>query len=322
MPKNKGMFFSSSKEFSMKINISPLDPHSSSPAKILTHPNKIKLLAQRSDLYHGEDFYFGFDSSNHNFIDIIEQQEPLAIKYGQTLSLYHHTSNRTVYDLYFIEEKSRQLIPMIKLEAQAIDNGLVKYLIPFEFVDLYERVYNKNDIVLEDEEYSEPEQLISLFFKKLLLGDWPTEQESRHFQKAIHDLENDTTCRCQLENLQWIRTSRQKQKEPNENDFVAMNPFYDNARIELASLIKNNPECITVREIKDNNYPRIEIAVPIINMSEQYEIVFQKENPVLFQDLHHALEHGDTTNLSHLLKQHYPEKIQHYFSEIGIASSE
>lgn len=306
----------------MKINISPLGIHSSSPAKILTQSNRFELLAQRPDLYLGEDFYFGFDSSNHNFIDIIEEQEPLAIKYGQTLSLYHYTANKTVYDLYFIEEKSRQLIPMINLEAHAIDNGLIKYLIPFEFVDLYERVYNKNDIVSGDEEYSESEQIISLFLKKLLLGEWPTEKESVHFQKAIHDLESKTTCRCRLEDLQFIKTARQKPKEPNENDFVAVNPFYDNARIELASLIRNNPECVTVREIKDNNYPRIEIVAPVIDVSDQYEIVFQKENPALFKELHHALEHGDTVNLSHLLKQHYPEKVQHYFSDIGLTSSE
>lgn len=315
------MPFASVKGFSMKINISGFGLHTSSPAKILTQPDKITIMAQRTDLYCGDDFYFGFDSSNHNFIDIIDLQEPLAIKCGHTLSLYHDTSHTTVYELYFIEEESRQLIPVIKLESQAIDSGLIKYLIPFEFLDLYERTYNKNDMTTGTREYSASEQFISLFLTKLLLGEWPTKKESIHFQKAVYDLQTDTTCRCQLEDLQLTKMSRQKHKEANENDFVAINPFYDNPRINLASLIKHNTECVTVREIKNHHFPRIEIVVPVMNISEQYEIVFQKENPVLFKNLHHALEQGDTTNLSHLLKQHYPEKIQHYFSEAGITSS-
>jgi hypothetical protein len=191
-------FFGADKELFVKVNISALGLHSSFPATFLANSSKLELLAQRADLYQSENFYCGFDSSNHNFLDIIEQQEPLAIKYENTFSIYHYTSTKTTYDLYFIEEKSKKLLPLIKLEVQAVDRGLLDYIIPFEFVDLYERVYQKND---SDEAFSDMEKVIALFLKKIVDGEYPTENESAHFQRALNELEKETTCKVRVENL-------------------------------------------------------------------------------------------------------------------------
>jgi hypothetical protein len=185
----------------VKVNISSLDLHSSFPATFLANSSKLELLAQRADLYQCENFYCGFDSSNHNYLDIIEQREPLAIKYKQTFSIYHYTSTKTTYDLYFIDEKSRKLLPLIKLEVQAVDNGLLDYIIPFEFVDLYEGVYQIND---SDGAFSETEKHIALFLQKIVHGEHTTENESVHFQRAIEELEKNTTCKGQFENLSSI----------------------------------------------------------------------------------------------------------------------
>ena len=116
------------------ILISDLIGHPSSPRNIYSNLNA---LAERRDLYEGEDFWFGFDSSNKNFLDIIGGQQPLAIKHGPILSLYQRSVEGEECRTYYIDVAAKKLHPIIRIQASTSQIHDLRALLPWSFRDTY-----------------------------------------------------------------------------------------------------------------------------------------------------------------------------------------
>ena len=154
------------------IMVGMLDMHSSSPTSIF---GDLAALAKRHDLYSGDDFYFGFTSSNHTFLDIIGGQQPLAIKYGPIFSIYRQDSVAGyLCETYYIDVKTRALLPIINIAAKPLAAGVFKRLLLWSFTDFYGQAADPSVQMDKPKESSiDHEEMIPSVIEQLAKSRWP-----------------------------------------------------------------------------------------------------------------------------------------------------
>ena len=294
----------------LRVNL--IDRHQSSP---MTINKDIAALAKRNDLYTGEDFYFGFDSSNHTFFDIISANEPLAIKHGPTLSLYQRMDNQHSISMYYVDASNKKLTHVISITAKSEDTlSGFNSMLPWSFKDFYLQMTEpplEGGAEIANKPLS-PEQQIELLMEQLATNKWPSEEQIN----ALTDAKNKILAREQditidLANLNQLKKNLElESKKPSPDCIIApYNPFYDNVRISTEFLSKTNPDHITVRQL-GNPYPRIEIISPKSQGDDSYSAVYESAQPDLFKSLQKAL--ANTDELVELLSEYFPEIVDTY----------
>jgi hypothetical protein len=119
------------------FKVGTLNRHSSSKRNLI---DNIDELATRIDLGTPDDFYFGFASSNYSFFDIINNKAPLALKVGNTLSLYQKGTDGQSLKIYLIDKsESPALHEVIQLIASPRGTSEFNRSNPFDFNDSYLR---------------------------------------------------------------------------------------------------------------------------------------------------------------------------------------
>ena len=297
------------------ITIGMLDLHPSSPRAAY---GNLGALAQRTDLYTGDDFYFGFASSNHTFLDIIGGHKPLAIKHGPIFSIYRHdVSDGYSCQTYYIDVKNKTLLPIIAIIAKPSAAGVFNRLLPWLFIDFYLQASMKSSVVLEvsDEHEISPEEMIRSALEQMAKNSWPDNDKLNAMGEAVATIasrENDLN--ITLVDLPKLSAQMKiEQMAPVVDDFVApYNPFYDNYRVDLDFVMENNPERITVRQVNDQ-YPRIEVIIPGASAGNGYAAVFKKHDLALYNELQAAL--AQPKLISRLLVEHFPEIVSQYFTK-------
>jgi hypothetical protein len=252
------------------LELSLLHKHPSSPTRII---GNLQALAERKDLYTGDDFYFGFDSSNHSFLDIIGNHQLLAIKHGPLLSFYREGKNDFHYAAYYIDVKNKTLVSLVDITAKADASLLFQQLLPWSFTDFYSQVTKSSSAAQSSNkviEETKPKNtllystMIKEMIEKIATSYWPEESVLTTLPTAVKHL--NTQMKDLTINLSDISSLKKEFNiiniKSNSDDFVApYNPFYDNARISTDFLMLVNPQQITVRIINDKD-PRIEIISP------------------------------------------------------------
>ena len=293
-----------------------LDLHQSSPMKIY---GDLKLIAERKDLYTGDDFYFGFDSSNHNFLDIISGKQPLAIKHGPILSLYRHNVDGYSYDAYYIDVKTKALLPLINIRAKPLSSDIFEQLLPWSFSGFYEAdILDTREPVPEpvtpekasQESELTPKKMVSNLLELLASSFWPDDSMLSLLPAAVTKL-NAFSKDLVLTLVDISALKRNVQvagKKTGDDDCIApYNPFFDNQRINIAFLQRVNPSQITVRKINDK-YPRVEIIAPRLPKGNRYLAVYERTSPETYKKLTNSLD--DPKAIAELLNEHFPEVMK------------
>lgn len=293
----------------LRLNL--IDRHPSSPMNIYNH---IDALATRKDLYTGDDFYFGFDSSNHTFIDIIRANEPLAIKHGPTLSLYQRTNSGYSISMYYIDTNKQALRPVLTITAKPDALHTFRSVLPWSFTDFYlEMTESRPEVIgVESAESLSSEYMIESLIELLATNRWPDVELNSRLTEATNDImERDKEISITLADLNQLKTQIELgNKKPDPECCVAPHdPFHDTPRLDQDYISEVNPNHITVRLIKDR-YPRIEIISPKSEGDDSYTPVYEKSSPELFKSLHEAL--SDTQTLTELVTEHFPAVVATY----------
>jgi hypothetical protein len=299
--------------------VSLLDEHESSTLRILKDINS---LAQRKDLYTGDDFYFGFDSSNDNSVKIIRDRQPLAIKHGPIFSIFVNDADGCRYDAYYIDVKTKALLPVLSITAQTTAAEFVAQLLPWSFVDFYLQARIPDTIepvpeTITPEQASQkseltPEKLIYNLIELLATNYWPDDAVLNLLPSAVTKL--NVGRKDIAITLADMADLKQKMlsvaKNTGANDFIApYNPFFDNLRISIDFLEQSNPKQITVRKINDK-YPRIEIIAPGLPQGKHYQAVYESVSSELYNNL--VLSLDNPQEVAELLSRNFPEIMKAY----------
>lgn len=295
------------------IELNELKRHNSSPLTLL---GKHELMEQRRDLYSRENFYFGFESSNASFLDIIGNHKPLGIKYGPIFCLYHPTHNERSVELFWIEPDTKQLISLMTLKASAKDSGLVKAVLPFSFTSVYDECYQSEDEEIKPDSALYP---LALVINQLTQGIWPDKTQYENLKKILTLIDKKMSATLTCIDLPAMEKSLVREKiTPTADDFVSpLSLTNANENLPINVLLKLHPDTITLRLVNDN-YPRVEIHIPGKQVKIHFEAVFKSEESQLFDDLSNSL--ADTKTASALLKTHLKDKLEEYFAEQGFDS--
>ena len=295
------------------IDLSFLNLHPSSPVKIL---GNMDTLAKRNDLYTGEDFYFGFDSSNQSFLEMVGGKHPLAIKHGPTLSIYHQSIDGYHYEMHLIDYQAKALVPVIDIKAKPTEAAVFRSLLPFHLTDFYRNFYDKTGRRTEVDKVSVDNlaRFISSSLESIVKTGKLSQENVERLPKVASGLD---ACTVSLGNIKLL-AAKSAQPRPTSEDFVtAYDPFVSNARIEISELLKMNPSRVTVREI-NGNYPRMEIIIPGLAEDKSCVFVFKSNEKDLYLQLQSALP--EARIMQDLLNQHFPEQMTEYFANEGFSA--
>ncbi len=286
------------------IIMSELKAHPSSPTSAY---GDLAALSKRTDLYKGDNFYFGFASSNRTFLDIIGGHEPLAIKYGPVFALYRRTLEGSECQIYYIDAKAKELIPVISMSAKPIATTILHQQLPWEFTNSYLSVAGGYGGALDTG--SKPQEMIAAVIEQMANSTWPDDKVIEQLPKAIEELLSREEITMTLTDLSKLKQRMHVLgKVATDSDFVAAyNPFYDNVNVDISFLLRENSNCMTVREVNDA-YPRIEVIVPGLESAA----IFEKNEPKLYQALRDAL--AEPLEISRLLREHIPETVSAYLA--------
>lgn len=300
------------------ISVSMLDAHHSSPKKDY---GDFEALSKRRDLYTGKDFYFGFDSSNKTFLDIIGGKQPLAIKYGPILAIYRQHMDGYEFKVYFINANDNLLHPIIGMTTQAKASATLERCMPFSFQDFY--LETSDPLAVKDEqviksEHTSPEDVIRGTIEQLAKSNyWPGEMEFEPLRRVVDELNEGENVSIEL--LADFETLTNVKPEtlspPSIDNFMSpYNPFCDNPRVSVEELRANNPGRITVRQIH-GRYPRIEIIAADVGDEDNFNAIFQSKTPELYDRFKESLKDPDA--LKELLEAHFPALISQYQLKYG-----
>lgn len=270
----------------------------------------------REDLYRQDNFYFGFDSSNNSYLNLINSYRPLAVKYGSVFMIYNHSATETAFDLFWIDNQHKQLVSLIQITTKPEDSHLMSTVLPCSFDRPYRRHFDRLHQAAD-----EVDNLLALWMERLTKGVWPNEEEYEQLIEYLAlsqgDLNKGSAITCA--NLPVLQQQLQNRKStPDTDDFVTPYSLIDgNPDLDIDELLSRNPTTITIRKINDE-YPRIEVIIPDEGQEERYMAIYKTKDPDLFVQLEEGL--GDSKKLSSLLKEQFPERIGKYFSQQGIQS--
>lgn len=293
------------------ILINLLDAHNSSPMSIY---GNLRALAKRADLYSGDNFYFGFDSSNHTFLDIINNEQPLAIKHGPTLTLYQHSADEYFSTTFYIDVSTHSLLFIISIQAKESAYATFDNMLPWSFIDFYLQATIpplEADTEQSVAARNAPEQIVQVMIEQVTTNKWPEKQVLELLPEAVKTInQRGQDIKINLADLKAIKDHALTLNKASSDCIVAPhNPFCDNIEVYIEDLQANHPDHITIRQIKDN-YPRIEIISPKSVQDEIYSAVYERTSPELYQSLQKAL--NDPGSLEQLLKLHFPTLVNAY----------
>lgn len=287
------------------IPISLLAAHPSSP---LGAYNNVEQLEKREDLYSGDDFYFGFNSSNHTFLDIIGVKQPLAIKHGPTFSLYQENVTGCSYSIYYIDSLKKALHPLMTISVEPGESYTVQQLLPWSFVDFYlhatvsvtESVSPRGDTPTE-------EQIVRNTIAQFATNNWPNDQEILDLNRAITTLgTKNANIKITLADIKVLREKMTPEIPSTTNvDFITpYSPFYNNPRLTTDFFTEKFPERITIRVVEDN-YPRVEIIAPGLSNNNFFTAIYKKTSPELYEQF--VDSQSKSEELSKLLQKEFPD---------------
>lgn len=304
------------------LYIDLLNGHHSSRTSMYSRPNE--LAATRSDLYTGADFYFGFDSSNHTFLDIIGDKQPLAIKYGPILSLYQSQVGSACCSIYYIDPRTATLHPILDIRATAQARSALQRIIPWSFDDLYLQAFQSANTKIETSPDSLPNEqsLLTEALEQLAKLQWPSKRVMEQLPHVVSTITADNPeLTISLVDLEQLKNKVTTPQQPvHSTNFVASyNPFFDNARISVEFLVEQTPDHVRVRSI-DGKDPCIEIIIPGLPLAEGYHSLYKSNAPGLYRLFTESLQDGET--LTQLLKEQFPEPIQHYMLAHALGQEE
>lgn len=292
------------------ILISLLDAHASSSLK--TYSNE-KELAKRNDLYTGDDFYFGFDSSNQSFLDIIGGKKPLAIKYGQTLCLYKQSLEGYSCTIYCIDPKERKLVPIISISAKPEDAFVFQKILPWSFTDFYlDRTQPTEKLESAKSNTAHSEYRIQDVIEKIITGQWPSDKRLEKLNSAILDLHSQcSNLKITVHDLKQVKELLHPEVPiSDETNFITPHsPFHNNARLTIDFIKNQFPNQITVRFIEDG-YPRIEIIAPGLENDSSYTAVYKSTSPRLYEQFKSSLSKPE--ELTSLLKEEFADMVDEF----------
>ena len=303
------------------IGIGRLDMHPSSPTAAYMD---LSALAKRPDLYTGDDFYFGFASSNHTFLDIIGAHEPLAIKHGPIFSIYRHDgSDGYACHTLLIDPFSKELLPLIKMTAAPTNPyaaSAFRQLLPWEFSDTYVDSFVPSEAGVEKRDAA-PESIIFIVLEQWANNSWPNDSKIRQLPEAIDTILAKTKG-LNIE-LSDIAAYRERlcipSKAPKRDDFIApYHPFHDNLRLSIDFIMSQAPLRITVRQV-GGPYPRIEVIMPGLPTSKAVIFVAKTDQEALYQRYRDSL--SNPQKIHELLITHFPEQVEAYLLKQGLEGS-
>lgn len=295
------------------IRINELDRHHSSPS---TDYADFEALAKRYDLYTGEDFYFGFASSNRSFLDIIGAHQHLAIKHGPILSIYRQDGALSYScETAFIDPLRRELLPFMRLRAEASEptsSKAFRQLLPWTFSDSYVDSFVPS-ISVDEKLSGTPESSVSKLLEQLANNVWPNDHDISRFPLDIAAiLESTKGLSIDLVDLMTLKTRLMRPVMPAtaDNFMTPYDPFDDNVRVSIDELVIKNPTRITVRQVV-GDFPRVEIIIPGMSLSEkQVFFVSKSEQNDLYHQFFESLT--DSIAVQDLLMRHYPDQLSNY----------
>lgn len=295
--------------------ISLLERHPSSPRSI--YPN-ISALAQRADLYTGDNFYFGFDSSNHSFLDIIGGNEPLAIKFGPIFCLYDKTVDKISCSIYYIDVINKKLDLLVAMDSPPNDSLTIPSLVPWSFVDTYFQSEEWEPPLEEEKKELTDKQKIQMILEQFALSEWPDE-EHLHLLKQLSTIAPQL--KIQLGNFAEIEKIRFiPPQKPTRTHYIApYNPFYDNEQTRINFIRKNTPSHITLRHIK-SAYTRIEIIAPGLSEEHSFKGIYKNRSKELYQSVLQSLKQPE--QLAKLLELHFPAIASDFLALHSLGSLE
>lgn len=299
------------------IEMNNLAFRSSSPLK---NVQNLEALQRREDLYSPDNFYFGFESSNLSFFDIMNDHRPLAVKYGSVLMVYNQSVAGASFDLYWIDVQKKQLVSLINIKTKPQDNDLIEEIIPFEFKKPYFN-HSRDDELIAEQPTSSQDPLFFLAYtiEQLTIGVWPDNEQYQQLSGAIDEIQRKSYSNSEITcaNLPLLQHQLHREEfAPSVEHFVTPYSLTDgNPDLGIGLLLKRHPVTITARIINDE-YPRIELIIPDEIEEERYMAVYNTRDPELFSQLNEVLT--DSKQLSALLKTHFPERIARYFAQQDI----
>ena len=296
------------------------DVHAASPPRLLQN---LAGLAQRADIYTGDNFYFSFAGSNQTFLEIIGQQEPLAIKCGPLFSIYNRTIQGSRCDIYYIDIKMKALLPVLCVTATPQASIVFSRLFPWSFADFSQIGLEYPSSVKPLAAGFSPEEIISNFIEKLAEHTWPDGDHILRIVEATTAIvsreQGLTTTLCDLAVLK--EQVLLKSEGPIVDNFIApYNPLYDSVRLEIDSFLEKNPQQISVRQINDDNYQRIEVIAPGLPAEERYAAVYQQTDAILYHQLKASLT--DPLLMSQLIGENFPKMVSLYFAKHALSVAE
>lgn len=287
------------------IPISLLAAH---PSSALAAYNNVEQLENREDLYSGDDFYFGFNSSNHTFLDIIGGKQPLAIKHGPTLSLYEENVAGCTYSIYYIDPLKKTVHPLMTISAEPGETYVVQQLLPWSFVDFYlHATVPITESVTPSGNSPTEEQIVQNTIAQLATNNWPNDQEILNLNNATTALSTkNTNIKITLTDIKALREKMIPEILPTTNvDFITpYSPFYNNPRLPTDFFTEKFPERITIRVVEDN-YPRVEIIAPGLSNNNFYTAIYKKTSPELYEQFVESQSKNE--ELSKLLQKEFPD---------------
>lgn len=300
------------------IGIGRLDKHSSSPTAAYMD---LAALTKRPDLYTGDDFYFGFASSNHTFLDIIGAREPLAIKHGPIFSIYRH-DGADGYSCHtsLIDPFTKELLPLISMMAAPTNPSAAstfRQLLPWEFSDTYVDSFVPPEAGEEKRELG-PESTIFIVLEQLANNNWPDAPQIRQLPEAIATiLEKTKDLTIELSDIAAYRERFCiPSKAPKRDDFIApYHPFHDNLRLSIDFIMSEAPSRITVRQV-GGAYPRIEVIMPGLPAKEAVIFVAKADQDALYRTYRDSL--NNPKKMHELLIAHYPKQVEAYLLKQGL----
>ncbi|HAT7071563.1 TPA: hypothetical protein JAN90_01985 [Legionella pneumophila] len=295
------------------IPISLLAAHPSSP---LSAYNNIEQLVKRVDLYSGHDFYFGFNSSNHTFLDIIGGKQPLAIKHGPTLSLYQENVSGFSYSIYYIDPLKKALHPLMTISAEPGETYVVQQLLPWSFADFYLHAIGPvAESAPSSGNTSNEEQIVQNTIAQLATNNWPTDQEVQGLNHAITTLNSkNANIKISLHDMIALREKLfTKIPQTTSVDFITpYSPFHNNPRLTTEFFTEKFPDRITIRVLEDN-YPRIEIIAPGLFNDNIYTAIYKKTSPKLYEQF--AKLKNNSEELCKLLQKEFPDIVNDFIAQ-------
>tara|TARA_Y100000588_G_scaffold394379_1_gene514540 strand:- start:2718 stop:3566 length:849 start_codon:yes stop_codon:yes gene_type:complete len=248
------------------------------------------LLEKRADIYGGNNFYFGFNSSKMNFIDILNQYHQIAIKYFSTLTILRRGNDHAEICLYHINPSDQKLSLLASIKSD--NKEAIMAICPFSFAkdpffcptDPPQRVFKTIQNILLN------------IIKSPLIVDMARLKELSAALKETKDFNL-----VSIQQTDGSELSQMSNNAPPSSSTTIANylPILDNDDITPAQIADINKNQITVRRLHDS-LERIEV-IDATSDDNNHSVmsIYKFKQPELFEQITANME--DKNKLSQLI---------------------